>query len=231
MLKMKNNKLVYTLLIVIIFASCSIFKKSPKVKISMQDRKQTENVDTLLTKKTTDNPTRIISVPTIENQIKKSPYKTCLFKCKTSFKGMPINISVRTTYDSLFWFSALSMGIEVFRAKCNKDSIYLLDKFNREYIQWSYAKASMIVGLPLSFDFVQELFTDSILVKSYNTAKFNGTIVKKLQKVNNISLPILININGKLNNKDQHINIIIKDHNLNPKNSYPFDIPKGFKRN
>lgn len=226
------KKIIYILLIAILFGSCSIFKKSSKHKDTTKQTTKTETTTTTKTNQTAKAETTTTDKTKTKETTKTKktiPYNTCSFKCKTTFKGIGVNVNVRTTYDSIFWLSASSLGIEAVRAKCTKDSIYLIDKINKECKQWSYTTASMIIGLPLSFDFIQNMFTDTTLVQSYNTAKFKGTMVKKLIKVNKISLPEEIIINGQLNGKQQKYTLKLKDYKLNSSLGYPFDIPKGMK--
>lgn len=216
------KKLIYISLLLVLVSSCSVFKKTSKKKNKIKDNKQTEQVVTRRDGK--GNTT--VSVTPVKKQ---APYKTCSFKCKTSFKGMPVSVSARTTYDSIFWLSASSLGFEAIRVKATEDSVYMIDKLNKENVQWTYVRASVFAGLPLSFDFIQDLFTDTTLVKSYNTAKFSGTIVKKLTNVDGITLPEQVNIDGKIKGQQQKITINISNYKLNGKNEYPFDFVKGYK--
>ena len=216
------KKVIYLLLIMLFVSSCSVFKKSSKKKNKTKDNKQTEQV-------TDKKDNRRDNTVQVTPQAKKAPYKTCSFKCKTSFKGMPVSVTVRTSYDSLFWFSASSLGFEAMRVKADKDSIYMIDKINKENVQWTYSRASVYAGLPLSFDFIEDLFTDTVLVKSYNTAKFSGTVVKKLTRVEGISLPEQVNIDGTIKGQQQKITLTISNYKLNGKNDYPFEFQKGYK--
>ncbi len=212
------KRIIYILLIALLFGSCSIFKKSTKHTDTTKSI-TTTTTDTK-TKKTTKNAT-----PSKQETL----YNTCSFKCKTTFKGIAVNINVRTKYDSIFWLSASSLGIEAIRAKCTKDSIYLIDKLNNEYKQWSYNTASTIIGLPLSYEFIENMFTDTTLIQTYNTIKFKGTVVKNLTNIDKISLPKEIIIDGQLNGKQQKYTLKIRDYKFNLPLNYPFDIPKGVK--
>ncbi len=215
------KRLLYILLIITLFGSCSLFKKTTKKNKSEENT--TEQVDT----SKQDNKNRDRSKEIAKN----TPiYNTCSFKCKTSYMGMPVSISVRTTYDSIFWLSATSMGFEAMRIKATRDSIYMIDKLNKENVQWNYNRASVYVGLPLSFEFIQELFIDTTLVKSYNTARFNGTIVKTLAKIDDISFPEQIVIDGKIKGKEQKIKLTITNYKIDVKNEYPFEFPTNYKQ-
>ena len=214
------KKIIYLLLIVALTASCSVFKKSSKKKKSAPVQTQTT-----ITKPEKSKDTVTVSIPAK----KIAPYKSCSFKCKTTFKSMPVTLNVRTTYDSIFWISASSFGIEAIRVKCDRDSLLMTDKLNKENVHWTYQRAAVYAGLPLTFDFIQDLFTDTTLVKSYNTAKFSGTVVKKLTTVQGVRLPEQVNIDGKIKGSQQKIQLSLSNYKLNAKNGYPFEFVKGYK--
>ena len=190
------KKFSYLLILVFLCYSCSVFKKQTTKKTDTKKH----NTESIIKQNGNYSEYNGINGQSITE--KNKPYQTCSFQCKTSFKGLPVNMTVRTAYDSIFWVSVSSMGMEAMRIKATEDSVYMLDKINKENVQWSYERAATFAGLPLSFDFIQDLFTDTTLVKSYNSAKFNGTIVKKLTKIDGISLPEEINIEGKINGKN-----------------------------
>ncbi|MBR1626782.1 MAG: DUF4292 domain-containing protein [Bacteroidales bacterium] len=218
------KKLSCLLILVILCCSCSVFKKQTTKKTD-KNKQDTENI----IRQNDNNAFEYDGLIKTNVAEKFKPYQTCSFQCKTSFKGFPINMSVRTTYDSIFWFSASSMGVEAVRIKATEDSVYMLDKINKENVQWTYERAAMFAGLPLSFDFIQDLFTDTTLVKSYNTPKFNGTIVKKFTRIDGISLPEEINIDGKINGKNEKVKISVQKYKINGKNEYPFEFKDGYK--
>ncbi len=206
------KKYIFLLTIIALMSSCSVFKKSSS------NKKSTKTEQTAKTHQANK-----------ETPKKIAPYSTCTFKAKTNFKGMPVTATIRTTFDSIFWVSGSSLGIEALRVKATRDSIYAIDKLNKRNIQYSYARASSALGIPLSFDFIQDLFTDTTLVKSYNTTQFKGTIVKKLTEIDGISLPEEVIIDGNIRGSNQKIKLTINNYRLNVKNEYPFDFIKGFK--
>ena len=167
--------------------------------------------------------------PYIQKPQKNKPYNTCSFKCNTTFKSMPVTITVRTTYDSIFWASAVSLGIEAARGKCLRDSIYLINKLEKEYMQYSYPKMQVYSGLPIDFNFIQDLFSDTTTLKSYSTAKFSGKIIKKNITVDGKIVPKEVYVDGKINGKKQKITLKMSAYNFDLENQYPFEVPKNYK--
>ncbi len=169
---------------------------------------------------------------TIEHDIVKTqkPFET--FSCKVSgnYKGIPIVASVRISYDSVVWLSASSMGIEGVRALCLMDSIFIINKLQKEYIATTYNKVSKYVGIPLSYNFVQSVFFDTLQTQTFNSPNFTGTIKKEIVKVgDNYYLPNSIEIEAIFNQQKQNIKLKIKNHKINPQNTYPFTRPNNYK--
>lgn len=210
-----NKRFIFFILIAVLFTSCSIFKKSTKKKTNTTK----PNTEVVAPKHTDKKPV----------EKKKQPYKTCSFKIKTNFKGMPVTITARTQYDSVFWFSASSIGMEAMRVLCTTDSVFMIDKLNKENVHWTYTRASVYTGLPLSFSFIQDLFCDTTLVKSYTTAKFSGTVVKKNQTIQGVTVPEQVYIDGTIKGKKQKISLRMSAYKFNENVVFPFDFPKGYK--
>lgn len=199
------KKIIYLLVIIFLLCSCSSSKQASKKKRSSP---------TLLSEQTTEN---------------KQPYQSCAFKCKTSYKSIPVTITVRSTYDSIFWLSASSMGMEVVRAKCLKDSVYIINKLEKVYMQYSYSKLQVYLGMPIDYNFIEQLFLDTMLVKSYKTPLFDATITKKLTSIDNITVPQEVNLVGTIKRQHQNISLKLSSYKFNLSNQYPFDKPKGYK--
>lgn len=199
------KKIVYLLVIIFLFSGCSSSKKA-------SNKKRNHSTNHL--------------EQTVEN---KQPYQSCAFKCKTSYNSIPVTITVRSTYDSIFWLSASSMGMEVVRAKCLKDSVYIINKLEKEYMQYSYSKLQVYLGMPVDYNFIEQLFLDTTLVKAYKTPLFDATITKKITSIDNITVPQEVNLVGTIKRQHQNISLKMSSYKFNLSNQYPFDKPKGYK--
>ena len=72
------------------------------------------------------------------------------------------NISLRVKKDSLIWFSVTALGFEVARGLISPREIVVLDKFHKDYFQFSYPQLSRQFKFDLSFALLQSLLTGNL---------------------------------------------------------------------
>ncbi|MFT3680488.1 MAG: DUF4292 domain-containing protein [Ferruginibacter sp.] len=149
--------------------------------------KSTKKIQAAIAKKDTTsvhitNQAEIDSVMTIKNVLtdvhKRIPdYKTFSAKIKAEYedaKGKQPNITVyvRMFKDSLIWMSgyATVFNIEAFRVLINKDSVYVVDKINKEVQMRSIDYLQEVTQIPFDFKTLQDLlvgnpvfFSDSVV--------------------------------------------------------------------
>lgn len=203
----RTKNILLILLLVIVFASCSSSKKSADKKEEVKKESNSK-----------------------QEVVKKKPFDTFSCKVSGSYKGLPITATVRIAYDSVIWLSGSSLGIEGVRAMCTKDSLFAIDKINKDYIAVPYKRASAYVGMPLNYDFVQSLFIDTVTERTFNSPQFSGTIKKEIGKTEDgYRFPTSVSINAYFNKEKQNIKLKIKNHKVNPQNTYPFSYPGGYK--
>ncbi|MBR1769222.1 MAG: DUF4292 domain-containing protein [Bacteroidales bacterium] len=204
------KKIIYLLITVILFSSCSLFKKSGN------DKKDKQTIEVKKDKK--------------EKMKKEKPFETFSCKVSGSYKGIPVSATVRIAYDSIIWVSASSLGIEGVRALCLTDSLFAINKLEKEYIAVSYDRAEKFVGIPLSYNFVQSLLLDTVANTTFNAPNFAGKVTKEITKVENkYYFPSVINVDAVFNKEKQSIKLKVKNHKVNPVNDYPFSQPQGYK--
>lgn len=200
-------------MIIALVSSCSLFKKTEKKELSA----------------TTNNETTETKKSSTESIKKVKPFNTFSCKVSGSYKGIPISATVRIAYDSIVWLSASSLGIEGVRALCLTDSVFVINKLEKEYIACNYDRITKFVGMPLSYNFVQSLFFDTVRNATFNSPNFSGTVKKEITKVDKFYFPSVIEVNAIFNQQKQSIKLKVKNHKVNPENSYPFSQPKGYK--
>ncbi|GHB85167.1 DUF4292 domain-containing protein [Persicitalea jodogahamensis] len=88
-------------------------------------------------------------------------------KSKFSFKSSKqdidnANINLRVKKDSLIWFSVTAMGFEVARGLISPQEIVVLDKFHKDYFQFSYPQLSRQFKFDLSYALLQSLLTGNL---------------------------------------------------------------------
>lgn len=200
------KRICCALIVILLLASCSVKK----------------------TEKKQENESK----KTIDKEVKKQEKPFNTFSCKVSgnYKGIPVAASVRISYDSVVWISASSMGMEGVRALCLMDSVFVINKLQKEYIATSYNKVSKYVKIPLSYNFVQSVFFDTLQTQTFNSPDFTGTIKKEIIKIDNkYYLPSSIEIEAVFNQQRQNIKLKVKNHQINPPNTYPFTQPNNYK--
>ena len=162
--------------------------------------------------------------------VKKPLYNTYSCKFSGSYNNIPIRGSLRSCYDSVVWISINVLGIEQARCLITKDTVYMLNKIEKEAYVCTYNRITQFAGLPLSLSFVQDLFTDTIAKKTFNTPKFSASITKQSHNVTEqLKLPYEINFKGVVNSANQSLNLKLKDQEINNPLSFPFDIPSNYK--
>lgn len=117
-------------------------------------------------------------------------FETFSAKINTDYQGgdgkkYDVNLFVRMKKDSLIWVSVNgALGIEGMRVLINRDSVFILNKLDKEYQVRSISYLQEVAALPLNLHTVQQLiignpvFLDSNII-SYST---NGSEVSLLNE-------------------------------------------------
>ena len=149
--------------------------------------RSTKKIQTAISKKDTiavriTNQVEIDSMGVIKktmDEVKKNhiDFKTFSAKIKVEYqdsKGKQPNITayIRAIKDSIIWISgyATVFNIEAFRVLIRKDSVFVLDKINKEVQQRSIDYLQEVSEIPFDFNTLQDLlvgnpifFTDSVV--------------------------------------------------------------------
>jgi len=72
------------------------------------------------------------------------------------------NLNLRVKKDSLIWFSVTALGLEVARGLISPQEIVVLDKFHKDYFQFSYPQLSRQFKFDLSYALLQSLLTGNL---------------------------------------------------------------------
>lgn len=167
----KIFSIVFTIVSLLALSSC---KSTKKIQAAIQ-KKDSTSVHTT-------NQAEIDSILTIKNIVydlhNKIPgYKTFSAKIKAEYedsKGKQPNITlyVRSYKDSIIWMSgyATVFNIEAFRVLIRKDSVFVIDKINKEVQMRSIDYLQEVTQIPFDFYTLQDLlignpvfFSDSVV--------------------------------------------------------------------
>jgi hypothetical protein len=209
------KKYIVIILVTLCFVGCSSTKKAIKTK----DKQDTTQV-------VKPKPQAVKPKP-IE---KLAPYKTYTCKFSCTYNNIPLRGTMRNSYDSIVWISVNVLGVEQARCLITKDSVFVLNKAEKDAYACDYKRVTSLVGLPLSLSFVQELFIDTIANKTFNTPKFSATIKKQSQNVTKtLRLPYDIDLKAVINKENKNLHLKIKDQEINTELSFPYSVPSGYK--
>ena len=149
-----------------------------------------------------------------KNQIN---YKTFSAKIKVEYQdshGKQPNITayVRIFKDSIIWISgyATVFNIEAFRVLINKDSVFVLDKINKEVQYRSIDYLQEVTQIPFDFKTLQDLlignpifFSDSVVsYKEKESATLLGTVVLNFKHLLTLTKTNHVLMHSKLDDLD-----------------------------
>ena len=121
---------------------------------------------------------------------------------------------LRMRKDSIIWFNVTAtMGVEALRAKASNDSIWILNRLEKNYLAEPLDTVSTQLGIPLSLPLIQTLLLDNneglplvenqtVLLKVF----FMGDITAKV-RYNNIKLNEKTSFPLKITNKMERIKL------------------------
>lgn len=239
--------------------------------------------DSVEIKQPTSDP-KLDSIRFIKNaysqlQANRIEFETFSAKINTDYQGSDgkkydVNVFVRMRKDSIIWVSVNgALGIEGMRLLINQDSVYILNKLDKEYQVRSISYLQEVAALPLDLHTVQQLiignpvFLDSNIV-SYST---DGSTISLLNEGHWFRHLISMNNDdhlirhSKLDDKDElrsrtcylnysdyerekgvrfstnrtisvtektklDVKLNFKQYAFNETLSYPFSVPKNYKR-
>lgn len=181
--KITDSSLIITFIIIVlvIFSGCKSTKKI-QAAISKKDSTSVH----ITSQSDSDS---LIVIKNLLNDIhaKKTDFKTFSAKIKAEYedvKGKQPNITayVRMFKDSLIWISgyATVFNIEAFRVLINKDSVYVMDKINKEVQMRSIDYLQEVTQIPFDFTTLQNLLIGNPIFFSDSVVSYKETESKIL---------------------------------------------------
>jgi hypothetical protein len=179
-MKMSSRLLSSIVLVAIstfLLISADSCKTAKKIQASI-DKKDTTSVHI----RNPDDSTLVIRNVMEELQKKKIDFKTFSAKIKVEYedsKGKQPNITayVRILKDSMIWISgyATVFNIEAFRVLINKDSVFVLDKINKEVKLRSMDFLQEVTEIPFDLSTLQELFVGNPVFMADSVLSYKET--------------------------------------------------------
>ncbi|MEZ4902352.1 MAG: DUF4292 domain-containing protein [Spirosomataceae bacterium] len=166
------------LFLIILFAACH--RQRQKSGIKPVKDSLIVNIDTLASIPQRDSITSISTEPEeIKIKVEDVDFEYLTAKSKISFKSKEqdidnANVSIRMKKDSVLWLQVVVGPIEVMRGLITRDSIRIVDRYNKAYYLYDFTTLSKQFNFQLSFDLIQ-----SILVGNMPIPKTNGQRFRK----------------------------------------------------
>ena len=92
-------------------------------------------------------------------------------------QNLNANATIRIRQDSLIWISISSTGVEGIRSIIQKDSIFVIDRINKEYREFSFDSLQRAYNIPIDYDMVQGVLIGNLI----KARKNNEPARKKLR--------------------------------------------------
>lgn len=210
-------------LLVISTGSCDTAKK---IQATI-DKKDTTSVH--IRNSVNLDSTLVIKAAMDEIHRKRVDYKTFSAKIKVEFedsKGKQPNITayVRILKDSLIWISgyATVFNIEAFRVLIDKDSVFVLDKINKEVKLRSMDYLQEVTEIPFDLNTLQDLFVGNPIFLEDSVLSYKETESRIMLATLGIHFKHLLTLN-----KDDHLLIHSKLDDVNLARNRTADITYG----
>ncbi|MEO6548856.1 MAG: DUF4292 domain-containing protein [Ferruginibacter sp.] len=195
----RPSNFLYVIATIIIVVSSSSCKTAKKIQASI-DKKDTTSVHI-------SNPFKDDSMLLIKNTLvdihkKHIDFKTFSAKMKVEYedaKGKQPNITayIRMLKDSMIWISgyATVFNIEAFRVLINKDSVFVLDKINKEVKRRSLDYLQEVTEIPFDLKTLQNLFVGNPVFLEDSVLYYKETESKVLLATLGIYFKHLLTLN------------------------------------
>jgi len=173
--------LLFTILLVITSVGC---KTAKKIQAAV-DKKDSTSIN--ITQPVNEDSILLVKNAFKEVSSKKIDFKTFSAKIKVEYEdanGKQPNITayVRALKDSLIWISgyATIFNVEAFRILIKKDSVFVLDKINKEVKLRSIDYLQEVTEIPFDFKTLQNLLIGNPIFLDDNVISFKETESKIL---------------------------------------------------
>lgn len=81
------------------------------------------------------------------------------------------NATIRIRNDSLIWISISSTGVEAIRSIIQKDSIFVIDRINKEYRKFSFDSLQRAYNIPIDYNMIQGVLIGNLIKSRKNNDK------------------------------------------------------------
>lgn len=166
------------LLIIILFSySCKTTKQGPVGETTIND-----SINATMISDSLDHYTNEIPIFQVKqtNQWYSSRISIGMSSSDEEISGFMVN-----RRDSLLYLNINKFGIEIARVVLTKDSILMINRFEKTYYRGDYSIVNKLYGISLTFDMIQSIF----LAETFSGFTTNGKEITNSDSTLSISIP------------------------------------------
>ncbi|MBO7276579.1 MAG: DUF4292 domain-containing protein [Bacteroidales bacterium] len=159
----------------------------------------------------------------------KCKYETFTSRYKGSYNGIPFKIQVRAAYDSVIWCSLSALSMEAGRMLITNDSVFVMNKINKEVYKKSKNELSILLQEDLSNPVLEKMIVDSLSFEKHLSLKTKPLIDLVIKKTIDKNSNQNYNINLSLGKTKYLLDVLQESIEYNKTQQYPFNIPSSYK--
>lgn len=162
-------------------------------------------------------------------QKEKTKYENFTSKYKGNYNGIPFKIQVRVAHDSVIWCSVSALSMEAGRMLITNDSVFVMDKINKEVYKKGKDFLTNHLKEDLSNSALENMIIDTLPLEkqlSFETKPAIDLIIKKSIDENSTQN---YNINLSIGKSKYQLNLLQESIEYNKTQQYPFNIPSSYK--
>lgn len=159
----------------------------------------------------------------------KCKYETFTSRYKGSYNGIPFKIQVRAAHDSVIWCSVSALSMEAGRMLITNDSVFVMDKINKQVYKKAKKELSSYLKEDLSNPVLENMIIDSLPLEKHISLKTKPAIDLIINKsigensIHNYKIELTFGKSKYL------LNVSQESVEYNKTQQYPFNIPSSYK--
>lgn len=162
-------------------------------------------------------------------QKEKTKYETFTSKYKGNYNGIPFKIQVRAAHDSVIWCSISALSMEAGRMLITNDSVFVMDKINKEVYKKGKDFLTTHLKEDLSNSTLENMIIDTLPLEKHISLKTKPAIDLIINKsigensIHNYKIELTFGKSKYL------LNVSQESVEYNKTQQYPFNIPSSYK--
>ena len=165
----------------------------------------------------------------VSQQKEETKYETFTSKYKGNYNGIPFKIQVRAAHDSVIWCSVSALSMEAGRMLITNDSVFIMDKINKQVYKKAKKELSSYLKEDLSNPVLENMIIDSLPLEKHISLKTKPIIDLIIKKSIDENSTQNYNIKLSIGKSKYQLNVLQESIEYNKTQQYPFSIPSSYK--